>query len=35
MFPMGLVILIACIVTAALAFWLLMDARSDPRDRRR
>jgi len=29
MFPMGLVILIACIVTVVLAFLLLIDARSD------
>jgi len=29
MFPLGLVILIACIVAVALAFLLLIDARSD------
>jgi hypothetical protein len=29
MFPMGLVILIAIIVTVALAFLLMIDARSD------
>ncbi|GAA2029296.1 hypothetical protein GCM10009839_30970 [Catenulispora yoronensis] len=29
MFPMGLVILIACIIAVALAFLLLIDARSD------
>jgi hypothetical protein len=28
-FPMGLVVLIAMIVTVALAFFLLKDARSD------
>ena len=29
MFPMGLVVLIAAVVTVALAFILLIDARSD------
>lgn len=29
MFPMGLVVLIAMIVTVGLAFFLLKDARSD------